>query len=161
MRKLPWAEIIVIALVIAAGAGLYVYAHRDEGALAESKERGAALVAALQAYEREHGTYPRQLEDLVPEYVAAVEPPTWGLERWRYRMYTPDDVTGPTVTTGESVSPGEMGPPDPPARSRPAPSGLSGETPSRVYFQLSVAADPSGYPVLYYDFATDRWVLNN
>jgi hypothetical protein len=30
-----------------------------------------------------------------------------------------------------------------------------------VYFQLSVAADESGYPVLYYDFAAQRWVLNN
>lgn len=139
MRKLPWAEIIVIALVVAAGAALYVYAHRDEGALAESKERGAALVAALQAYESEHGSYPAQLDALVPEYVAVVEPPTWGLQRWRYRTYTPEDGTG---SRGPRETPEET-------------------APDRVYFQLSVAADASGYPVLYYDFVTDRWVLNN
>lgn len=129
-RKLPWAEIIVTAFVIAVGAGVYLYAHRDEGALEASKDRGARIVQALAAYRQEHETYPEQLEDLVPEYIASVEPPEWGLERWRYRRYTPERVGG----AADSAA---------------------------VYFQLSVAADESGYPVLYYDFAAGRWVLNN
>lgn len=129
-RKLPWPEIIVTALVIAAGAGVYLYAHRDEGALEESKRRGAHIVDGLAAYQRMHGTYPAALTDLVPGYLPAVEPPLWGLQRWRYRTFAPEAAAQPQDTTA-------------------------------VYFQLSVAADESGYPVLYYDFAGQRWILNN
>lgn len=128
--KLPWPEILVTTLVVAAGAGVYLYAHRDESALEASKQRGARIVEGLAAYERETGTYPTRLEDLVPEYLPAVEPPLWGLQRWRYRTYMPEAPVQPQDS-------------------------------SALYFQLSVAADPSGYPVLYYDFATGRWVLNN
>ena len=129
-KNLPWPEIVVTALVVVLGAGVYLYAHRDEGALEASKERGAVIVAALEAFHAEHGTYPEQLEELVPVSLPSLEQPTWGLGRWRYRRYTPADVNETTDS-------------------------------SRVYFQLSVAADESGYPVLYYDVAAERWVLNN
>lgn len=137
--KLPWPEIIVTAFVIAAGAGVYAYAHRDEGSLEASKRRGEQLVAALHTYQREHGTYPEQLEDLVPEHLATIEQPTWGLQRWRYRRYAPAAAVPPEH--GDSAV--RVGSAEP------------------VYFQLSVAADESGYPVLYYDFTARRWVLNN
>jgi type II secretory pathway pseudopilin PulG len=138
-RKLPWAEIIVTAVAIGLGAIVYLYAHKDEGALEESKERGAVLVAALDSYRQEHGTYPAALDDLVPEFIAVVEPPTWGLARWRYRRYTPDDVAAPAA----------------------APASDTSDAAGTVFFQLSVAADESGYPVLYYDLPAQRWVLNN
>lgn len=134
-RKIPWAEIIVTSVAIGLGAIVYAYAHKDEGALEQSKERGAVLVAALDSYRQAHGTYPAALDELVPEYVAVIEPPTWGLARWRYRRYTPEDVAAPAAAPSDSVSP--------------------------VFFQLSVAADESGYPVLYYDLPAQRWVLNN
>lgn len=129
-KKLPWPEILITALVIVLGAGIYLYAHKDEGTLEASKDRGAAIVEALEAYNAEHGTYPGQLEELVPAHVPAIEQPDWGLRRWRYRRYTQADVNETSDTAD-------------------------------VYFQLSVAADESGYPVLYYDIAAQRWVLNN
>lgn len=129
-KKVPWPEILITALVVLMGAGVYLYAHRDQGSLEESKVRGAAIVAALKVYHEEHGTYPEQLEELVPARLASIEQPSWGLGRWRYRRYTPADVN----ETNDSSS---------------------------VYFQLSVAADESGYPVLYYDLTAERWVLNN
>jgi hypothetical protein len=130
MRKLPVAEIVVIALALLAGVGIYWWAHRDEGRLEESKERGAVIVSGLEEYRARHGTYPDALDDLVPRYAVSVEPPTWGLERWRYRRFTPEEVA-------------------------------AGAGSDEVYFQLSVAADESGYPVLYYDYTGRRWVLNN
>jgi type II secretory pathway pseudopilin PulG len=148
--RLPWAEAIVTALVIATGAGVYLYAHKDEGALEESKRRGAELVQALHSYRREHGTYPGQLEDLTPQYVATIEPPTWGLRRWRYRRYAPDDVGAAPHDAGAAPGDTDVTPDD-----------AGGASADHVYFQLSVAADASGYPVLYYDFAARRWVLNN
>lgn len=133
IKKLPWAEIVVTLVAVAIGVGVYIYAHRDTGQVEESKEIGAELVAALYRYQSETGAYPDALERLVPEYLPRVRPPTWGLQRWRYRRYTAAEVA-----TGGA----------------PADS-------ARVYFQLSVAASESGYPVLYYDLEARRWVLNN
>lgn len=135
IKKLPWAEILVTTLAVAAGAGIYMYAHRDEGSLEESKRRGADVVEALHAYRLEHDVYPDSLSQLVPQYTPAVEPPTWGLRRWTYRKYT-------------AGSPREDGSP-------PVDDMLS------QLFQLAVAADESGYPVLFYDVVAERWVLNN
>ncbi|HEX6133341.1 MAG TPA: hypothetical protein VFZ24_05245 [Longimicrobiales bacterium] len=133
IKKLPWAEILVTAMVVAAGAGVYAYAHRDQGDLEESKRRGSTLVQALQRYHAERGTYPERLEELVPQYTAAVEPPTWGLRQWRYRRYTAAELTMDADAT----------------------------TRNDVFFHLSVAADGSGYPMLFYDPAIGSWVLNN
>ena len=127
IRKVPWPEVLVVALVLAIGGGVYLYAHRDEDSLEESKRRGADIVRALSEYRTDHRTYPHQLVMLVPGYIAAVQPPTWGMREWRYRTYAPDPVTRE----------------------------------DEVYFQLSVPANESGYPVLYYDFLTGHWVLNN
>jgi type II secretory pathway pseudopilin PulG len=129
-RKLPVAEIAVITLALAAGAFVFWWAHRDESRIEESKERGAIIVEALQRYRGEHGTYPAELHELVPEYAGRIEEPTWGLERWRYRRFTPEELA-------------------------------RGAGDDEVYFQLSVAANASGYPVLFYDYVGRRWVLNN
>jgi hypothetical protein len=129
-RKLPVVEIVVITLALAAGGFVYWWAHRDEGRLEESKERGAVIVEGLQRYRAAHGTYPPELEELVPDYAPRVEPPTWGLERWRYRRFTPEELA-------------------------------QGAGDDAIYFQLSVAANASGYPVLFYDYVGRRWVLNN
>jgi hypothetical protein len=126
------AELVVTMIALSAGVGVFAYAHRDEGRLEESKERGTAIVEALERHRQDHGDYPRALEALVPRYVASIEPPTWGLRRWRYRPYSAGDVV----------------------------SGVPADTSER-YFQLSVAANERGYPVLYYDFTGRRWVLNN
>jgi hypothetical protein len=55
IKKLPWAEIVITMLALAAGVGVYMYAHRDEGRLEASKERGAQVVAALGVVPRRGG----------------------------------------------------------------------------------------------------------
>jgi hypothetical protein len=145
MRKLPLAEIVVSVAVVAAGAGVYWYAHRDQGALEESKQSGAVIVAALERHRADTGTYPPDLDALVPAYLPQVAAPTWGLARWRYRRYTPAEITAEAAAPAAGyVPPAGPGAPD-----------------DEVYFQLSVAANESGYPVLYYDYTARRWVLNN
>jgi hypothetical protein len=130
MKKLPVAEIVVITLALLAGVGVFWWAHRDHGQIEETKERGVVIVGALESYRERHGTYPAALAELVPDHIARIEAPVWGLERWRYRRFTPEDVA-------------------------------TGAGRDEVYFQLSVAANQSGYPVLYYDYTARRWVLNN
>jgi hypothetical protein len=148
MKKLPLVEIVVVVIALAAGAGIYWYAHRDEGRLAESKEHGAEIVAGLEGYRARHGTYPERLEDLVPEYATRIEQPTWGLERWRYRRFTPQDVAALAAAAADTTIAAPAAQPSQHGR-------------DEVYFQLSVAANESGYPVLYYDYTARRWVLNN
>jgi hypothetical protein len=150
LKKLPIAEIVIVVLALAAGVGVYWWAHRDEGRLEESKERGSVIVQGLESYHARHGIYPESLDDLVPDHAPAIEPPTWGLERWRYRRFTPDDVAAAAAAAAYSPAPGEAG--------ETAATVGAGD---RVYFQLSVAANQSGYPVLYYDYTARRWVLNN
>jgi hypothetical protein len=147
MRKLPVAEIVVVTLALLAGAGVYLWAHSDQATLEESKEFGAVIVQALQLHRAETGTYPEELDALVPAYLPRVEQPTWGLERWRYRRFTPAEVKAEAIVPADGDAAGSRVP------------DTAGDDP--VYFQLSVAANPSGYPVLYYDYTARRWVLNN
>jgi hypothetical protein len=55
-----------------------------EQKLAESKQRGDAIVDALFAYKEKHGQFPTQLTPLVPEFLPKVEPPTAGTGSWEY-----------------------------------------------------------------------------
>jgi hypothetical protein len=150
LKKLPIAEIVVVALALAAGVGVYWWAHRDEGRLEESKERGSVIVQGLESYHARHGIYPESLDDLVPDHAPGIEPPTWGLERWRYRRFTPEDVAAAASAAAYS-----------PAAPEATGGAAAAAGADRVYFQLSVAANQSGYPVLYYDYTARRWVLNN
>jgi type II secretory pathway pseudopilin PulG len=171
MKKLPVTEIVVVTLALLAGAGVYVWAHSDQSTLEESKEVGALLVQALQAHRADTGTYPAELEALVPEYLQRVEQPTWGLERWRYRRFTPAEVKAEAVVPADghaAASTGAAGavPDAAAAAGGELPAGGASGAPDMgggdpIFFQLSVAANASGYPVLYYDYTARRWVLNN
>jgi hypothetical protein len=154
MRKLPVAEIVVASLALLAGVGVYVWAHADQATLEESKALGANIVAALQEHRAETGTYPADLADLVPRYLPQLDPPTWGMEQWTYRRYTPAEVKAEALAPADERAASSAG-----AREGGGVPDTSGGDP--FYFQLSVAANASGYPVLYYDYTARRWVLNN
>lgn len=85
--KLSVAEIVIALLVVAAGVGVYVYAHRDEPAIERTKERGAIVVGALEAYRAQTGRYPDSLPQLVPSLIDSVPAPEWG-DRWSYRTFS-------------------------------------------------------------------------
>lgn len=84
--KLPVAEILVALLIAAAGAAIYVYAHRDEAAIETTKERGNAIVAALEAHREGAGRYPDSLPQLVPTLLDSVPSPVWG-DAWSYHTF--------------------------------------------------------------------------
>lgn len=84
--KLPLAEILVALLIAAAGAAVYVYAHRDEPAIEQTKERGDVIVAALEAHHAASGRYPDSLPQLVPALLDSVPAPAWGAA-WAYRTF--------------------------------------------------------------------------
>jgi hypothetical protein len=84
--KLSVAEIVVAVLIAAAGVGVYVYAHRDEPAIERTKERGDAIVAALEAHRAIAGRYPDSLPQLVPEPLDSLPAPAWG-GGWSYHTF--------------------------------------------------------------------------
>jgi len=51
----------------------------------ESKKRAEPIIVALEEYFSVHGTFPKRLEDLVPEYIEELPPPTAGTRQWRYK----------------------------------------------------------------------------
>jgi hypothetical protein len=55
-----------------------------------SRERGDAIVAALQAHHQATGTYPAALAELVPTYLAVIEQPTVGDRQWQYERLDND-----------------------------------------------------------------------
>jgi hypothetical protein len=154
MRKLPLTEIAVVTLAVLAGVGIYMWAHADQAELEESKRLGADIVMALQAHRAQTGTYPAELQDLVPAYLPAVRQPTWGVQRWTYRRYTPAEVKAEALAPADDVAGAGASP-----RATAYVPDTSGGDP--FYFQLSVAQNESGYPVLYFDYTARRWVLNN
>lgn len=86
MKKLPLAEMLVALAVLAAGVAVYVYAHRDEAAIETTKDRGDAIIAALDHYRGATGVYPDSLPQLVPGHIDSIPPPAWG-DDWRYHTF--------------------------------------------------------------------------
>jgi hypothetical protein len=63
----------------------YSEAHK---ALVRSDQLTAGeIVGALEKYRSERGAYPNRLSDLVPKYIAAIKPPSYGAKRWEYVYY--------------------------------------------------------------------------
>lgn len=86
MKKLPFAEIVVVAVVVAAGLGVYLYAHRDAGAIEATRQRGDVIVEALERHRAATGAYPDSLQQLVPAQLDSVPHPVWGTT-WTYRSF--------------------------------------------------------------------------
>ena len=76
-----------LALVVVCGAVCQGCADWSADAVAESQRRGNAIVAAIDAYKKDHGAYPTDLGELVPEYLSKIDPPTAGSQVWGYGVY--------------------------------------------------------------------------
>jgi type II secretory pathway pseudopilin PulG len=50
----------------------------------KSKARGEFIAHALEQFAADHGTYPKELDDLVPDYLSKIPRPTVGTRRWEY-----------------------------------------------------------------------------
>lgn len=54
--------------------------------IARSKRIGDEILRAIAAFYEDHGRCPRELEELVPDYIERIEPPPAGLGRWVYKV---------------------------------------------------------------------------
>jgi hypothetical protein len=56
----------------------------SESQLTETRRRGDLVVVALEQFQQDHGRYPASLDELRPQYLREILPPTWGLKTWLY-----------------------------------------------------------------------------
>ena len=47
---------------------------------------GNIIVRALKKYEQNEGTYPSNLQSLVPKYIERIPKPNWGVNYWDYTI---------------------------------------------------------------------------
>jgi hypothetical protein len=45
---------------------------------------GTTVISGLEQYRRDHGAPPEKLDDLVPNYLSKIQPPTAGTMQWKY-----------------------------------------------------------------------------
>jgi hypothetical protein len=53
----------------------------------ETERRGDIVRSALEEYKRQIGTYPNNLEQLVPKYLERLPLPTVGEKKWSYEVF--------------------------------------------------------------------------
>ncbi|WP_165224753.1 hypothetical protein [Aquisphaera insulae] len=70
---------VVLGVPLLVILNVFYGVHAYPGVFARNIEKGRPLVQAVYAYRSDVGLYPERLEDLVPDYLAAVP------EGWQYR----------------------------------------------------------------------------
>src|SRR5262249_57011120 len=55
---------------------------------ADSMRAGEVLVRAIEAYHKDHNSYPKTLDELLPAYLSKITKPTAGEGQWRYSSTT-------------------------------------------------------------------------
>ena len=81
MRRL----LLVSLIALMAGCGV------DKTSVPNDEKTGDQIIAALEKYKIEKGSYPDTLSQLVPTYVGRITSPRYGERRWDYIHYCKDD----------------------------------------------------------------------
>jgi hypothetical protein len=87
--KDPYASCFLFAALLCGCTGCH---NMQPTSVAESKEKGHAIIDALNDYKSQHGSYPEELSTLVPEFVESIEGPTAGTKKWIYHLFNNGDV---------------------------------------------------------------------
>jgi hypothetical protein len=76
-------RVFLVGLLCLALAGC----QASKASLSNDKLIGNQIVDALDRYKADRGSYPKQLIDLVPNYLSAITPPGYGQKKWDYFEY--------------------------------------------------------------------------
>ncbi len=77
-------KIVLLAVVLIVLESVFLGPKIDKYKLKKTKIIGNAIVSSLKNYYSDQGRYPQTLQQLVPQYLAKVKEPTWGLGVWDY-----------------------------------------------------------------------------
>ena len=66
----------------------------DKSAVSNDQRIGDGIIAALEKYQAQKGSYPDVLSELEPDYIGHITPPRYGTRRWDYIHYCKNDSFG-------------------------------------------------------------------
>jgi hypothetical protein len=66
----------------------------DESSVKSDELIGNQIIAALEKYKEQRGSYPDVLSELEPSYIPKITPPRYGEKRWNYTHYCKNDSFG-------------------------------------------------------------------
>jgi hypothetical protein len=83
---------VMLLAIFVAGVVAFRLTRDDfsKAALDLTQREGEKVVAAIQAYKRDHADYPATLEELMPTYLPALPSPAAGAKRWTYQRLSGD-----------------------------------------------------------------------
>ena len=91
-RVVIWVLAVVLGAVSIAIIGITISALNSDGwsraTVSRSQSHGNEVVEALNRYRQTHSQYPRDLSDLVPQFLSDVPQPVTGYPKWRYESTT-------------------------------------------------------------------------
>lgn len=65
--------------------------------MASDEQLGNQIIAALEKYKAQSGSYPDVLSELEPTFIGKITPPRYGAKRWQYVHYCKTDSFGLTM----------------------------------------------------------------
>lgn len=66
----------------------------DKSSVKSDELIGDQIIAALDKYKEQRGSYPDVLSELEPSYIPKITPPRYGEKRWNYTHYCKNDSFG-------------------------------------------------------------------
>lgn len=87
--KMRMACSVLLCLVV-----LVTGCEADKSSVSNDERIGDQIVAALEKYKAQRGSYPDVLSELEPDYVGLITPPHYGQRRWDYTHYCRNDSFG-------------------------------------------------------------------
>ncbi len=94
---------LMAGLILVGAAGIiWLMPPRLSPELRATRIQGDSVVAAIERYRQDHSRLPDSLAELVPQYVAAIPTPPWGLKAWRYKRWIGDSSLGERDATGSA-----------------------------------------------------------
>jgi hypothetical protein len=90
-RLMPRLFAVAVCLVISLIVGLIVYLNSaiffwgwTDRNIEKSKVTGNALIEKINLFHKKNGRFPKDLDELVPAYIASVQAPSAGERQWAY-----------------------------------------------------------------------------
>jgi hypothetical protein len=85
-----WVRAFRVITVVVWLCSLASCVNWSDADVAETKRRGDLVRQALEQYRSRTGTFPRELQSLVPTYIDTIPKPRVGRKVWKYETYQGD-----------------------------------------------------------------------
>ncbi len=105
MTRIPLVAVICLSVASTACDRTWDESKWTDANFTATKAEGDAIVAALEAYKSQKGTYPATLGALVPEFMVGIPDPSTGWPEWGYVLSEGDRTFELTFAANEGGYP--------------------------------------------------------